>query len=183
MELISFSASLDKYGVVLTWITATEINNRGYEIEKSINGQFATIGFIAGVGSSTQEQSYTFTDKQVATGLNSYRLKQIDFNGNYTYSNTVEVDVTAPLIFSLSQNYPNPFNPTTKINYTVPFDSKVTISVYSITGELVAELVNDFVSAGSYSVDFDGRNLASGMYIYKMAAGNFTQTNKMMLIK
>ncbi len=88
-----------------------------------------------------------------------------------------------PNSFSLSQNYPNPFNPTTKINYTIPFDSKVTISVYSITGELVTELVNDFVSAGTYSVDFDGSNLASGMYIYKMTAGDFTQTNKMMLMK
>ncbi len=183
VELVSFSASLDKNSVVLTWKTATEINNRGYEIQKDINGQFATIGFITGAGSSTQEHSYTFTDKQVANGLQRYRLKQIDFNGNYTYSNTVEVDVIAPLIFSLSQNYPNPFNPTTKINYSVPFDSKVTISVYSITGELVAELVNDFVSAGSYSIDFDGSNIASGMYIYKMSAGNFTQTNKMMLIK
>ena len=88
-----------------------------------------------------------------------------------------------PLSFSLSQNYPNPFNPTTKINYTVPFDSKVTITVYSITGELVTELVNNNLVAGSYSVDFNGSNLASGMYIYKMTAGSFTQINKMMLMK
>jgi hypothetical protein len=107
----------------------------------------------------------------------------VDLDGSFTYSQEVEVNTEIPTSFSLSQNYPNPFNPNTKINYSVPFDSKVTISVYSVTGELVMELVNDNVSSGSYSVDFDGSNLASGMYIYKMTAGNFTQTNKMMLMK
>ncbi len=183
VELASFSASLVKGDVILTWKTATEINNRGFEIERGINGQFTTVGFIPGAGTTTENQSYTFTDKQVLAGSHSYRLKQIDFDGSYSYSNTIEVDVTTPLTFNLSQNYPNPFNPTTKINYSVPFDSKVTISVYSVTGELVMELVNDNVSSGSYSVDFDGSNLASGMYIYKMTAGSFTQTNKMMLMK
>ena len=183
VELVSFTASLVQGDVVLSWKTATEINNRGFEIERGANGEFATIGFISGAGTTTQEQSYTFRDKQVATGLHNYRLKQIDLDGSYSYSNIVEVDVTTPFTFNLSQNYPNPFNPTTKISYSVPFDSKVTISVYSVTGELVMELVNDNVSAGSYSVDFDGSNLASGMYIYKMTAGSFTQTNKMMLMK
>ncbi|KAB2851956.1 MAG: T9SS type A sorting domain-containing protein, partial [Ignavibacterium sp.] len=110
-------------------------------------------------------------------------LKQVDYNGSFTYSNIIEVNVTTPSQFELSQNYPNPFNPTTKINYAVPFDSKVTISVYSITGELVAELVNNFVTAGSHSVNFDASNLSSGMYIYKMTAGSFTQSNKMLLLK
>jgi len=183
VELVAFNASLVQGNVVLTWKTATEINNRGFEVERGTNGEFITIGFISGAGTTTQEQTYTFTDKQVAIGLHNYRLKQIDLDGSYSYSNTIEVDVTTPLTFSLSQNYPNPFNPTTKISYSIPFDSKVTISIYSITGEVVAELVNDFVAAGSYSVDFDGSDLASGMYIYKMTAGNFTQTNKMMLMK
>ncbi len=167
----------------LKWITATEINNRGFEVERRVKGEFTKIGFIPGVGTSTEKQFYSYTDTEVSAGSHSYRLKQIDFNGQYSYSNTIEVEVTTPLTFSLSQNYPNPFNPTTKINYTIPFDSKVAISVYSVTGELVMELVNDFVTAGSHHVDFDGSNLASGMYIYKMTAGNFTQTNKMMLMK
>ena len=183
VELVAFNASLVQGDVVLTWKTASEINNTGFEIERGANGEFATIGFISGAGTTTQEQTYTFTDKQVAVGLHNYRLKQIDLDGSYSYSNIIEVDVTTPLTFNLSQNYPNPFNPTTKISYSVPFDSKVTISVYSVTGEMVMELVNDNVSAGSYTVDFDGSNLASGMYIYKMTAGNFTQTNKMMLMK
>ncbi len=183
VELVAFNASLVQGDVVLTWKTASEINNSGFEIERGANGEFATIGFISGAGTTTQEQTYTFTDKQVAVGLHNYRLKQIDLDGSYSYSNIIEVDVTTPLTFNLSQNYPNPFNPTTKISYSVPFDSKVTISVYSVTGEMVMELVNDNVSAGSYTVDFDGSNLASGTYIYKMTAGNFTQTNKMMLMK
>ncbi len=183
VELVSFSASLARGNVILNWETASEINNRGFDIERGINGEYTNIGFIPGKGTTTEKQSYTFTDKQVAVGTHTYRLKQIDLDGSYSYSNDIEVEVTSPLTFSLSQNYPNPFNPTTKINYSIPSDSKVTISIYSITGELVAELVNDFVSAGSYSVDFDGSNLASGMYIYKMTAGSFTQTNKMMLMK
>jgi hypothetical protein len=184
VELVSFSASIVQGDVILKWETATEINNRGFEIERGVNNsEFATIGFISGAGTTTEKQTYTFTDKQVVVGSHTYRLKQIDFDGSYSYSNNIEVDVTSPLTFSLSQNYPNPFNPTTRISYSIPSDSKVIISIYSITGELVAELVNDFVSAGSYSVDFDGSNLASGMYIYKMSAGNFTQTNKMMLMK
>ena len=183
VELISFSANYIEGSVLLKWITATEINNRGFEVERRVKGEFTKIGFIPGVGTSTEKQFYSYTDTEVSAGSHSYRLKQIDFNGQYSYSNTIEVEVTTPLTFSLSQNYPNPFNPTTKINYTIPFDSKVAISVYSVTGELVMELVNDFVTAGSHYVDFDGSNLASGMYIYKMTAGNFTQTNKMMLMK
>ena len=183
VELVSFSASIAQGNVILNWETATEVNNQGFEIERSVSGEFTSIGFVPGAGTTTEKQSYTFTDKQVTSGTHTYRLKQIDFDGSYAYSNSIEVDVTTPLTFNLSQNYPNPFNPTTKINYSVPFDSKVTISVYSVTGELIMELVNDNVSSGSYSVDFDGSNLASGMYIYKMTAGNFTQTHKMMLMK
>ena len=111
-----------------------------------------------------------------------YRLKQIDNDGQFEYSDVVEVEIV-PKEFALYQNYPNPFNPSTKINYSVPFDSKVIISIYSITGELVTELVNDNVAAGSYSVNFNGSNLASGIYFYRMAAGSFVKTYKMMLMK
>ena len=183
VELTAFSASYTNGSVLLKWTTATEINNQGFEIQRKSVGDFATFGFVKGNGTTTQVQSYSFTDNEVNNGTYSYRLKQVDFDGTFTYSNVIEVEITSPLTFSLSQNYPNPFNPTTKINYTVPFDSKVTIAVYSITGELVTELVNNNFAAGSYSVDFNGSNLASGMYIYKMTAGSFTQINKMMLMK
>ncbi|MBP9581285.1 MAG: T9SS type A sorting domain-containing protein [Ignavibacterium sp.] len=183
VELTAFSASYSNGSVLLKWTTATETNNQGFEIQRKSVGDFVTFGFVKGNGTTTQLQSYSFTDNEVNSGTYSYRLKQVDFDGTFAYSNVVEVEITSPLTFSLSQNYPNPFNPTTKINYTVPFDSKVTIAVYSITGELVTELVNNNLAAGSYSVDFNGSNLASGMYIYKMTAGSFTQINKMMLMK
>jgi hypothetical protein len=183
VELTSFSANYSNGAVILKWTTATETNNQGFEIQRKSSADFETLGFVNGNGTTTQSQSYSFSDNEVGGGTYSYRLKQVDFNGTFSYSNEIEVDVASPLTFSLSQNYPNPFNPTTKINYSIPFDSKVTISVYTVTGELVAELVNENVVAGSHSVDFNGSNLASGMYIYKMAAGNFTQTNKMILLK
>lgn len=184
VELTSFVASVGAKSVTLSWSTATETNNKGFEVErKSANTEWAKVGFVNGFGTTTEKKEYTFTDKNLPVGKYSYRLKQVDFDGTFEYSKVVEVEVLAPKVFELAQNYPNPFNPTTKINYSVPFDSKVTISVYSITGELVMELVNDFVAAGSYSVDFNGSNLASGMYIYRMVAGNFVQTQKMMLMK
>ena len=184
VELTSFTASVSGNAVQLNWTTATELNNQGFEIErKSVNTQWERIGFVAGFGTTTESKSYTFTDNTAAQGSYTYRLKQIDFDGTFSYSQEVEVNTAIPTEFTLAQNYPNPFNPTTKINYSVPFDSKVTISVYSITGELVAELVNNFVTAGSHSVNFDASNLSSGMYIYKMTAGSFTQSNKMLLLK
>ncbi|HQF41429.1 MAG TPA: T9SS type A sorting domain-containing protein [Ignavibacteriaceae bacterium] len=184
VELASFRAALDKNSVVLFWTTASELNSSYFEIEKISDGsEWNSIGRVDAAGNSTNRIDYRFVDENVNGQLLKYRLKLVDLDGTFTYSQVVEVNGSMPNSFSLSQNYPNPFNPTTKINYTIPFDSKVTISVYSITGELVTELVNDFVSAGTYSVDFDGSNLASGMYIYKMTAGDFTQTNKMMLMK
>ena len=183
VELTAFSASYSNGSVLLKWTTATETNNQGFEIQRKSTGEFATLSFVNGNGTTTQLQSYSFMDNEVNSGTYSYRLKQVDFDGTFSYSNVIEVEISSPLTFSLAQNYPNPFNPTTKINYSVPFDSKVTIAVYSITGELVAELVNNDLTAGSYSVDFNGSNLASGMYIYKMTAGSFTQINKMMLMK
>lgn len=184
VELVSFNASLDQNNVVLTWQTATELNSSYFDVERKVSGsEWNSIGRVTAAGNSTRTIDYRFIDENVEGTISLYRLKQVDLDGSYTYSQEVEVNTEIPSSFSLSQNYPNPFNPTTKINYSVPFDSKVTISVYSVTGELIMELVNDNVSSGSYSVDFDGSNLASGMYIYKMTAGNFTQTNKMMLMK
>ncbi|MCU0342454.1 MAG: T9SS type A sorting domain-containing protein [Ignavibacterium sp.] len=184
VELVSFNVALEQNKVVLNWQTATELNSSHFEVERKSEGSdWSSIGRVNASGYSTSKVDYRFVDENLIGNKLSYRLKLVDLDGSFTYSQEVEINSSLPTSFSLSQNYPNPFNPTTKINFTVPFDSKVTISVYSITGEMVMELVNDNVSAGSYSVDFDGSNLASGMYIYKMTAGNFTQTNKMMLMK
>jgi hypothetical protein len=190
VELNSFTATSNQNTVNLKWQTATEVNNFGFEIERKVHTstslsvtEWEKIGFVNGSGNSNSPKNYSFSDNNPSGGSKFlYRLKQIDNDGQFEYSDAVEVEIV-PKEFVLYQNYPNPFNPTTKINYSVPFDSKVIISIYSITGELVRELVNDNVETGSYSVDFNGSNLASGMYIYKMAAGNFVKTYKMMLMK
>jgi len=125
---------------------------------------------------------YSFTDENVSGSL-YYRLKQVDFNGNFKYSKVVEVNVTNPLTFALSQNYPNPFNPTTVISYSVPQESFVSLKVYNILGKEVASLVSNQVEAGIHEVNFNASNLSSGMYFYTIKAGNFTATRKLLLLK
>lgn len=184
VELTSFVANSNGSNVLLNWSTATEINNSGFEVErKSSSSDWVKVGFVPGAGTTTEVKKYSFTDKNLTAGSYSYRLKQIDYDGTFAYSSIVEVDVEIPAVFDLAQNYPNPFNPNTNITYFLPVDAKVKLSVYSVTGELVKELVDDFQSAGSYTVNFDAGNLASGMYIYRIVAGDFVKSHKMMLLK
>jgi len=184
VELTSFSASYISGIVMLKWATATETNNQGFEIQRKSDGEFTTIGFVNGNGTTTQPQAYSFTDNNVGNGVYSYRLKQMDFDGTFSYSNVIEVDVTTPLQFELSQNYPNPFNPTTMINYQIATPVSINLTVFNVLGEVVAVLINNqFTEAGQYSVRFDGSNLASGTYIYRLTAGDFVQTKKMLLTK
>ncbi len=185
VELSSFTASVSSTGeVTLNWTTATEMNNRGFEVErKSNNNQFTTIGFVQGFGTTSEEKNYSFLDKSVNPGNYTYRLKQIDFNGQYQYSNEIELKVTSPLSFSLEQNYPNPFNPSTKISYSVPNSGYVSLKVYNALGQEVAALVNGIKEAGIHSIEFNAVNLNSGIYFYKLEAGNISQVKKMMLIK
>lgn len=184
VEFVSFSASVISGEVHLKWSTATETNNRGFEVQRSNGSDFITIGFVQGAGTTTEARSYNFVDNSAATGVNSYRLKQVDLDGSYSYSSIIEVDVTTPLSFNLSQNYPNPFNPTTTINYEIANPVNVSLIVYSILGEQVLVLVdNQFTEPGVHSVYFDASNLASGTYIYRIQAGEFVQTKKMILTK
>ena len=184
VELTSFTAVGNNGVVELNWETATEINNHMFEIErKSETTEFRTIGFVEGAGTTTEPQSYRYTDKNVEVGAYVYRLKQIDFNGTYSYSDEVEVNVTAPLSFNLEQNYPNPFNPSTNIKYSVPESGNVKLSVYNLVGEEVAVLVNGNVEAGNFEVTFDASSLPSGVYLYKLQSANSVQTKKMMLLK
>ncbi|MCX6148905.1 MAG: T9SS type A sorting domain-containing protein [Ignavibacteriales bacterium] len=184
VELVAFNAQYSNSVVTLNWKTATETNNQGFQVERKANGDWEKVGYVKGAGTSSNINQYSFVDNNVRQIEKvSYRLKQIDLNGSYNYSSEVEVATKQPNKFELSQNYPNPFNPTTKINYTIPVDSKVTLDVYSITGELVIELVNEVQSAGTYTVDFNASNLANGTYFYKITAGSFVQAKKMMLVK
>ncbi|MBK7630313.1 MAG: T9SS type A sorting domain-containing protein [Ignavibacteriales bacterium] len=183
VELTSFSASLINDNIVLKWTTATELNNSGFEIEKSNNNKdFEKIGFVPGYGTTTESKSYSYSTSK-KDSKQYFRLKQVDFNGAFEYSSSVEVEGITPTIFSLKQNYPNPFNPTTKIGFTLPTESNVKISIYNLIGQKVDEIVNSKFSAGNHSVAFNADNLSSGIYLYKIEAGNFTSVKKMQLMK
>ncbi len=196
VELTSFSALSENNNVNLIWETATETNNYGFEIERKYN-DFITIGFVPGNGTSTEKNKYSFTDKNLNEGKYIYRIKQVDFNGKFNYSNTVEVTVTRPVQFALEQNYPNPFNPVTKIQYSIPSLAlwervsegwvRVLLKIYDILGNEVATLVNEEKAPGTYEVEFSAinsnRSLASGIYFYKISAGSFTAVKKMQLLK
>jgi len=126
---------------------------------------------------------YSFSDNSAISGKYSYRLKQIDFDGQFAYSETIEIEVSAPEKFELAQNYPNPFNPTTNIKYSIDNPEIVRLTVYNVIGEEVAQLVNETKEAGIYSINFDASNLNSGIYIYRLESGNQVQMQKMMLVK
>ena len=186
VELTSFNASVKNNSVELTWITATETNNSGFEIERSTdNVNFMKIGFIKGNGTSSEFHAYNFADKKLSSpGKFYYRLKQINLDGTFEYSKTINVSIGTPGKFELSQNYPNPFNPTTTISFQLPEKALVTLKVYNILGQEVAVLLNGKKEAGSYQVNFNGNSLASGIYIYKLSTNTgISAVRKMTLLK
>ena len=184
VELASFTASANNNSVELNWSTATELNNSGFEVERAFLGsEFEKIGFVSGYGTSTETHSYSFVDQSLAVGSYAYRLKQVDLDGSYEYSNVVNVDVTNPVEFELSQNYPNPFNPSTTIKFAIPEATLVTLKVFNALGEEVALLVDRIMESGIHEVNFEAVGLNSGMYFYRIQAGDFTQVKKMTLLK
>ncbi len=184
VELVSFTATADNGNVQLSWATATEMNNQGFEVQrKSSNGEYENVAFVDGYGTTTETQVYSFVDREVPEGVYSYRLKQIDYDGSFEYSNEVTVEVITPLEFTLEQNYPNPFNPSTVIDYSVAQDGFVSLEVYNLLGETVATLVNGIQKAGKYQVTFDASELTSGIYIYNLKSGSFNSVKKMILMK
>ena len=185
IELTSFTLNVTNVGdVVLNWSTATETNNQLFEIERRTNdGEYYTIGNVEGSGTTTSPKEYSFIDQMVESGEYYYRLKQIDFSGAYEYSNEISVEVTSILTSSLVQNYPNPFNPFTTIQYSIPKQSIVTLRVYDVLGNEVAALVNEEKTAGTYEINFNASALSSGIYYYRLQAGSFVQTKKLVLLK
>jgi hypothetical protein len=185
VELASFVSTINGRNVELNWATASETNNSGFDIERSsANGSWTKIANVSGNGTSAISHSYSYTDRNLASGNYSYRLKQIDFNGNFEYFNlNNEVIVGVPSNFSLSQNYPNPFNPSTKINFDLPVDGNVSLKIFDMSGKEVMTLVNEVRTAGYYSVNFNGASLSSGIYFYTIQSGSFVSTKKMTLIK
>jgi len=184
VELLFFSVKVAENSAQLNWQTATEVNNYGFEIErKQDNADWDKIGFVEGLGNSTTTKNYSFVDKNFIGETNfKYRLKQIDFNGNYEYSHEIEIEIV-PSKFTLYQNYPNPFNPSTIIRYQLPKESMVVIKIYTILGSEVMELVNEKKETGAYEVEFSADNLSSGTYIYRIVTDDYVETRKMTLLK
>ncbi|MEO8398309.1 MAG: T9SS type A sorting domain-containing protein [Ignavibacteriaceae bacterium] len=183
VELVSFGALTVGNNVQLNWKTATEKNNSGFEIQRSIDKKvYSTIGFVQGRGTTSETSTYSYTDKDVK-GKVFYRLKQIDLDGTFNLSPVVEVNSLQPVQYQLAQNYPNPFNPTTTITYSIPQDNFVTIKVYNVLGNEVATLVNEQITSGSHKIDFNANKLSSGVYYYTIKAGNFVDTKKLILLK
>ena len=201
VKLTSFSAILSVDYVLLSWKTATEINNYGFEVERrqasdlpdvaSVKSQtqqtWDKIGFIPGNGNSNSLKNYSFVDSHPPVGKVQYRLKQIDYDGNFEYSNSLEIIINTPSKSESLQNYPNPFNPSTTISYNLQVSSHTTIKVFDLLGKEVAILVNEEKPAGKYEIvwngkDKSGKKLSSGVYIYKLIAGTFMQTRKMILL-
>lgn len=186
VELSSFTSFVNNTDVTLNWSTASESNNSGFNIErKSANStDWQTIGNVAGNGNSTVTKNYSYTDRNLSTGSYNYRLKQIDFNGNFEYfSLNNEVEIGTPVSYSLSQNYPNPFNPSTKISFDMAKDGNVSLKVFNNLGKEVATIVNGFRTAGYYTMEFNASNLTSGIYFYRMETNDFTKVMKMTLVK
>jgi hypothetical protein len=188
VELVSFSAEVIGDEVVLKWLTATETNNRGFEVERASSSTtpvqgWAKIFFVEGRGTTTEMTDYSYKDKITNPGTYVYRLKQIDFNGTVSYSEEIVVDITGPKDYALYQNYPNPFNPTTTIKFALPIDSRVKLNVYNTLGQLVETLVDREMESGYHEVNFDAARLSSGVYLYQLQTGNYISTQKMLLLK
>jgi subtilisin family serine protease len=185
VELTSFSAIIKDKSVTLNWRTETEVNNYGFEIQRSVQtDEWEVLGFVEGHGNSNSPKEYNFSDSEVnSSGTVSYRLKQIDNDGTYEFSMALEVNIGSLMNFELNQNYPNPFNPSTTINYQVPKMSFIKLKVYDVLGNEILTLINEEKSVGSFEVDFNAINLPSGVYFYKLQAGSFVETKKMVLMK
>lgn len=185
VTLSLFNALSQKNNIILKWKTEYELNNSGFDVErKTETGEWIKIAFVQGSGTTNQPVEYTYEDKKLMPDKYFYRLKQIDYNGNYEYFDlALFVLISKPQFFSLGQNYPNPCNPKSNIDFQLPEKTLVNISVYNLLGQLVTTLVNQEKDAGIYTVEFDGSNLSSGVYIYRINAESFSVTKKMLIVK
>ena len=202
VELVSFIATSKRLNAELRWKTSMEVNNFGFEVQRSEigkhissgsghserseeSGAWSKIGFVEGSGTNNSPKEYFFTDKNLTAGTYVYRLKQIDRDGKFSYTEETEIEVGAvPNVFALEQNYPNPFNPVTTIGFTIPADGKATLKIYNTLGQEVATLFDGVAEAGKYhQVQFNGQRNATGIYIARLQSGNHLQVKKMMLLK
>ncbi len=193
VEMTSWTADNEGENVFLKWSTSTELNNKGFEVQRSeirdqksgFKGQngWERLGFVDGNGTTTQSHSYSYSDNNIFSGKYKYRLKQIDFNGSYNYSKEIEVQINPPNKYSLEQNYPNPFNPVTTIIYQLPVKGIIILKIYNTLGQEIETLVNAEKPAGIYKINFDGSNFASGVYICRLVSGSYNESKKLILLK
>lgn len=185
VELVSFTASTNGHVVQLRWATATELNNSGFEVQKQLNGNWKTLGFVDGAGTSNARHEYSYSDKLTTGSRAAYRLKQIDRDGQFTYSSIVEAAAALMAAdYALSQNYPNPFNPATSFSFAVKTAAQTTVKVYNLVGQEVATLFNGVAQPDQlYTLRFDAKDLPSGIYLYSLRSANRNEVKKMLLLK
>jgi hypothetical protein len=191
VELATFTTSIEHSNVELKWKTETEINNYGFEVERrAVSSQQSTVNswmkidFVAGAGTSNSPKDYSFIDANLASGRYAYRLKQVDNDGTFKYSQDVEIEILVPKVFALSQNYPNPFNPATTIEFTLAEDGMVSLRVFDMLGREVALLVNAELKAGIlHQATFDASKYSSGLYFYRLDCGKNSIVKKLVLMK
>lgn len=184
VELTTFTASYNDQAIELKWNTATETNNYGFDVERKVNStEWVKIGFIAGNGNSSSIKNYQYIDKNITGGSQfNYRLKQIDNDGQFEYTNIVEV-LVVPDNFELSQNFPNPFNPSTKIRFSVPVTIKLKLNIYNMLGEYIVTVADGEYAPGYYEEEFSAVNLPTGVYIYRLESKDFVEIKKMIFLK
>jgi Secretion system C-terminal sorting domain/GEVED domain len=197
VELTSFTVAANNSSAILSWKTATEVNNYGFEVERRIVENqdlslpspnrgglgWGSIGFVAGNGTSNTEHTYSYSDANISSGTYAYRLKQIDNDGTFKCSSETEVTISIPKVLSLA-NYPNPFNPTTTINFTLAQDGYTTLKIYNVLGKEVATLVNGEMKAGiTNAVSFNASKLSSGVYFSRLENNGSAQIKKLVLMK
>ena len=185
VELVSFASQVVDGNVILNWQTATEVNNYGFDVEtkNASVDEWTTIGFVEGHGNSNSLKEYSFIDNNPSSGTVYYRLKQIDVDGAFEYSDEIEVELYGTMEYKLAQNHPNPFNPTTQIAFSILQAGVVKLSVYNVLGEVVSELINKNLEAGFHQYQFNANNLPSGIYFYSISINGFTEVKKMNLLK
>ncbi|MCK5573931.1 MAG: T9SS type A sorting domain-containing protein [Bacteroidetes bacterium] len=196
ITLTSFTATLlpNDEGVKIDWRTESEINNYGFYVQRRLDEEeeFSDLaeGFVPGHGTTTETHEYSYVDATGPAGVRHYRLKQMDLDSSVHFSEAITVDIltdvdeVAPPVFTLFQNYPNPFNPTTEIKFSVEKSGPATMRVYNVAGQLVRTLFDEVAEAGKYyRLRFEGKNLASGVYFYRLRTERNTNIKKLLLLK
>jgi hypothetical protein len=183
VELTSFRGYANKDNVSLNWITATEMNSYGFDIERKVDASWIKVGFVEGHGTSNVKNEYRFQYIDEKFGIEKFRLKQIDRDGKFEYSKELEIQTSSPVENIVAQNYPNPFNPETTIAFTIPYAAFVTIKVFNPLGEQVATLESQRFAAGMYTTQWNASRFASGLYFYRVQADGLVQTCKLLLLR